>query len=139
MVAFLPVKTGDPFQIVFTHSIHLTDVVEKYRVLEDGHIEQYEFVFEQYGIGMPSNADEGQEFLYENGKFHIKNMGLLFSSIPVRNGKVVSKHRLVWGKQEEHLVWFNDYFSPGQWYTMKIENLSRWKVLKGVKIDDKRT
>ena len=138
MVAYLPVKTGDSFQIIFTHSIHLSDVLEKYRVLENGQIEQYEIVYGQYGIGMPSNAEDGQQFLYKDGKYHIQNMGLRFTSMNIRNGKTVSRHRLVWGREEEHLVWFNDYFLPGEWYTVKVENLPRWKVLKGVEIVDDR-
>lgn len=134
LIAFLPVKSGDTFQIIFTHSIHLTDVVEKYRVLEDGQIEQYEFVYEEYGIGMPANAEPGQQFLYEDGKFYIKNMNLRFPYMNVRNGKTVSKHRLAWDDNGEKMIWFNEYFNPGDWYTVKVENLPRWKTLKGVKI-----
>lgn len=95
MEAFLPLNKGDSFQIIFTHSIHLTDVVEKYRITDDLNIHQYEFVYEQYGIGMPSNAEEGETFVYEDGKYHIKDMKRIFPSIEVRSGKQVPKHRLV--------------------------------------------
>ena len=35
IAAYLPVKEGDTFQIIFTHSINLTDVIEKYRILPE--------------------------------------------------------------------------------------------------------
>lgn len=135
IVAYLPVDTGDTFQIIFTHSIHLTDVVEKYRVTGDNEIVQYEFIFEQFGIGMPNNAREGEIFTYEDGKYHIKNMNNRFPYIKIRNGKTVSRHRLVWGEEGENQVWFNDYFIPGEYYTIKVEDLTMWQALKGVKID----
>ncbi|MCU9615143.1 DUF1850 domain-containing protein [Caldibacillus lycopersici] len=136
IAAYLPVEAGDKFQIIFKHSIHLTDVIEKYKVTDDNRIQQYEMVYEQFGIGMPSNAEEGQSFVYEDGKYHIKGIDTKFDSMNIRNGKVVSEHRLVWGKQGEHMVWFNDYFIPGEWYKVKIKRLSLWQVLKGVKIHD---
>lgn len=134
--AYLPVETGDTFQIIFTHSIHLTDVIEKYRISVNDTIVQTEIVFEQFGIGMPANADAGGEFVYEDGKYRIKNLENEFPSINIRNGKTVSKHRLVWGKNDEHIVQFNKYFQPGAWYTVKVDQLSIWQMLKGVKIRD---
>lgn len=136
MEAFLPLQVGDNFQIVFTHSIHLTDVVEKYQVTESLHIKQYEIIFEEFGIGMPANASEGEEFAYEDGKYHIKNMNRNFPTINIRNGKTVSKHRLLWGNRAEHMVWFNTYFEPGAWFTLKIEKLSLWQMMNGVKIHE---
>ncbi|WP_164216996.1 DUF1850 domain-containing protein [Virgibacillus sp. YIM 98842] len=133
--AFLPVNDQDTFQIIFTHSIHLTDVVEKYIVLDNHHIKQYEFIYEEFGIGMPSNAQEGEEFVYEDGKYHIRNMENIFPELKVRNGKAVSEHRLVWG-EEEHMRYFNDYFEPGAWFTIKVDNLSLWQMMKGVRIHE---
>lgn len=134
--AFLPIEEGESFQTIYTHSIHLTDVVEKSRVTDDHQIMTYELVYEHFGIGMPSNAYEGETFVYEDGKYHIKNMERIFPSINIRNGKTVSKHRLVWGEEGEHIVWFNDYFKPGGLYTMKIDNLSLWQIMRGVKIHE---
>jgi len=133
--AFLPIDKGKTFAITFTHSIHLTDVVEKYRISDEGQIEQYEIVYEEFGIGMPSNAEEGAEFVYEGGRYHIKNLHNMFPSINVRNGKTVSENRLSWGEEHEKEVRFNEYFTPGDWFTIKVETLSIWDYLKGVKIN----
>lgn len=139
MQAFLPMRKGDTFQIIFKHSIHLTDVVEKYQITDNSKIKQYEIVYEHFGIGMPSNANEGETFAYEDGKYYIKNLDNIFSSINIRNGKTVSEHRLVWGPPddvERHLVRFNTYFKPGAWFTVKIEKISLWQYLTGVRIHD---
>src|SRR5690606_29367480 len=134
--AFLPIEEGDSFQIIFTHSIHLTDVVEIYEVLPDHSIRQNGMIYEHYGIGMPSNAAEEGTIEYEDGKIHIKDMNRVFPFINLRNGKTVPRHRLVWGDQNQHMVWFIDYFEPGARFTIKIDNLSLWQLLKGVKIRD---
>lgn len=137
--AYLPIQIDDTFHIIFTHSIHLTDVVEKYRVRSDYTIEEYEFVFEDFGIGMPSNAEKGERFITEDGKYYIKDMERVFPLLKIRNGKVVSEHRLVWGNKNEHQVYFNEYFKPGEYLTVKIDKLSLWQLLKGVKISNEKT
>ncbi|WP_228275865.1 DUF1850 domain-containing protein [Gracilibacillus oryzae] len=136
--AYLPVKEGETFHIAFTHSIHLTDVIEKYEVTADLEIKQNEIVYEHFGIGMPSNASEGEQFVYENGKYHIKNLNNIFPYINIRNGKTVSRNRLIWGEDNEHTVWFNQYFEPGAWFRMKVEKLTYWEYFRGVMIDGER-
>lgn len=140
--AFLPIHSGESFQIIFKHSIHLTDVVEKYDVTADLEIEQTEIIFEEFGIGMPSNAEGEEKFEYKDGKYHISNLNRVFKSINIRNGKTVSEHRLVWESEsddgnKEKKVWFNDYFDPGAWFTVKAEKISLMQYLKGVKIDER--
>ncbi|MEN2767170.1 DUF1850 domain-containing protein [Ornithinibacillus xuwenensis] len=134
--AYLPIEEGDSFQIIFTHSIHLTDVTEIYEVLSDQSIKQNEIIYEHYGIGMPANDTEGGTFVYEDGKYHIKDMNRIFPYINLRNGKTVPRHRLVWGERAEHMVWFNDYFQPGARFTIRVDKLSLWQYLKGVKIHE---
>lgn len=134
--AFLPVEDQDEFQIIFTHSIHMSDVVEKYVVLENQSIQQFEIVYEEFDVGMPANAEEGEDFVYEDDKYHIKNMENLFSEIKIRNGRTVSEHRLVWGAEQEYITDFNNYFAPGDWFTVRIDNLSLWQMIQGVRIHE---
>lgn len=139
IAAFLPIGVGDQFEIIFTHSIHLTDVVEKYHITKDRNIKQDEIIFEQFGIGMPSNAEAGETFEYKDGKYHITNLNNVFESMNIRNGKTVSEHRLRWkykNESQDKMVWFNEYFVPGAWYTVKVDKLSLWSYLKGVRIDE---
>lgn len=136
VVAYLPIEEGDSFQIIFTHSIHLTDVTEVYEVLPNHSLKQNEMIYEQYGIGMPANAPEGGTIEYVDGKIHIRDMNITFPHINLRNGKIVPRHRLVWGDNFEHIAWFKDYFEPGARFTVKYSKLSIWQLLKGVKIHE---
>ncbi|MBU8598158.1 hypothetical protein CHH78_16870 [Shouchella clausii] len=135
--AYLPLKPGDTFEIIYTHSIHRSDVSEKYVILDNLTIQQYEFVFEEFGIGMPSNANGKEQFVMEDGKYYIRNMENIFPSFALRTGTVVPEHRLVWGQHAEHIAWFADYFDPGAWFTVKMERLNLWQQLKGEEINDK--
>ena len=45
------------FDIRYTHSVHKTPVQESYYVSESGEIVQYELAYENFAIGMPSNAE----------------------------------------------------------------------------------
>lgn len=136
VAAFLPIKEGEEFQLIFKHSIHLKDVTEKYVVNKQQSIRQTEIIFEEFGIGMPANAQDGEEFSYENGKYHIKNLNNQFQQIKLRNGKVVSENRLVWGEHAENQIYLNEFFKPGDWFTLKIENLTLWQFLKGMRIHE---
>ncbi|SER55787.1 protein of unknown function [Gracilibacillus ureilyticus] len=136
--AFLPLETGDTFQFIFTHSIHLTDVVETYEVTDDLEIKQNEIAYEHFGIGMPSNAGEGEKFTYEDGKYRISKLDNIFSSINIRNGKTVSRNRLIWGNEGENLIWFNQYFDPGAWFKVKIKRITLWEYIRGVRIYEGR-
>lgn len=136
--AYLPMETGGEFELVFSHSIHRTDVTEKYTVTTDMEIEQYEIMYEQFGIGMPSNAGEGETFTYEDGVYHIKDLNNRFDEIKLRNGKTVSENRLGWEADSGGLkmVWLNDYFAPGALLTLRVEKMALWDMMKGVKIDE---
>lgn len=142
--AFLPLSAGDTFKIIFTHSIHLTDVEEKYVITDDLTIKQYEIVYEEFGIGMPSNAEEEETFEYEDGKYYVKDLDNYFPSMNIRNGKTVSENRLAWkyktshkeNPEEEHMIWFNEFFEPGAWFTVKVERLSFLEYWRGEKIHE---
>src|SRR5699024_8586660 len=89
-------------------SIHLTDVVEIYEVTADHRMKQSEIIFEQFGIGMPSNAEEGETFVYEDGKYHIQHMNHRFTSLNIRSRKNVSNHRLIGGVEGEEETLCNE-------------------------------
>jgi len=135
IAAYIPLKSGETFQIIFVHSIHLTDVTEKYELTKDKQIKQSEMIFSDFGIGMPYEVKEHEEIFYEDGFYHLINMDNRFDSMKIRNGKTVSKHRFVWSEgNKEHMIKFNDYFEPGAWFTVKHDKLSMLDLWKEVKI-----
>jgi len=138
VIAYRPLKQGDTFEIIFVHSIHLEDVTEKYVITEDNQIKQFEMVFSQFGIGMPSEVKEDEQIYYEDGFYHLTNINHVFDSLQIRNGKTVSEHRFVWkqkGKQRKQ-VYLNDYVNEGAWFTLKNEKLSLLDLLREVKIHE---
>jgi len=137
IAAYIPLKSGEMFQIIFVHSIHLTDVTEKYELIKDNQIKQSEMIFSDFGIGMPYEVKEHEKIFYEDGFYHLINMDNRFDSMKIRNGKTVSKHRFVWNEgNKEHKIKFNDYFEPGAWFTVKHDNLSMLDLWKEVKIHE---
>jgi len=136
--AILPLQAGDTFEIIFTHSIHLTDVIERYVIQDDLTIRQDEIVYEEFGIGMPANAEEDETFVYEDGKYKIKDLNNVFSEMKIRNGKTVSEHRLLWEETDNKtkMVRMNEYFNPGDWFTVKMERLTMWQYWREVKIHE---
>lgn len=138
IVAYVPLKAGDSFQIIFTHSIYLKDVTEKYEITTNKKIKQYEMIFSDFGIGMPYEVKDHEEIFYENGFYHVINMNNQFDSLKIRNGKTVSEHRFIWQEKnkKEKRVSFNDYFKPGAWFTVKSEELSLIDIWKEVKIHE---
>ncbi|WP_203363600.1 DUF1850 domain-containing protein [Bacillus sp. REN10] len=132
LLAYLPVQTSDTFQIQYTHSIHLTDVVETYQ-LKGGQIIQTELQYENFAIGMPSNAEGDEIFIKENGKYFIKNMSRAFPFIDLRIGQVKAEHQIHY---EEQVYQLADDLSPGIWVRIQPKRLSLWQQWKGVNIDE---
>ena len=138
IIAYSSVKPEDTFQIIFVHSIHLTDVTEKYEITEDNQIKQYEMIFSDFGIGMPSEVKAHEEIYYEDGFYHIIHMNNVFDSLQLRNGKTVSEHRFVWNDQDgkQQTVYLNDYMEPGALFTLKVDTLTLLDLWREVKIHE---
>src|SRR5690625_6954174 len=96
-------------------------------------------VFEQFGIGMPSVDGAGETLIYDEGKYYYGSGDQVFSELKIRNGKTVSKHRLSYQRENEKelsAALFNDYFEPGSWYTVKVDHITIWEMVKGMKINE---
>ncbi|MCM3567651.1 DUF1850 domain-containing protein [Neobacillus mesonae] len=129
--AYIPLKDEAYFKIKYTHSIHLTDVVESYKILPDGKIQQYELMYKNFAIGMPSDAENGERFVQKNGMYYIKNMKRIFSSFYIRIGQVRANHRLIYHKKEYTLA---QIFKPGASVKVEVRKLSLVQQMKGVNI-----
>ncbi|PLS16224.1 DUF1850 domain-containing protein [Bacillus sp. M6-12] len=131
VLAFLPIKKGERFSIMYTHSIHLSKVVETYKLKDTGEIQQVELVYEDFGIGMPENAGEGETFTKKDGKYYIGNMNRVFPQIDLRIGKVRANHTLLY---KNHSFPLKDSIEPGTWVRIKWKQLTLWQQLRGVNI-----
>lgn len=73
---YIDVGSDTLFQIRFTHSIHLTDVLETYEII-DNKIKMISMEYEDVAIGMPAYAEEGQTLIYEDGKYKLYSNTIL--------------------------------------------------------------
>ncbi|WP_246943970.1 DUF1850 domain-containing protein [Bacillus pinisoli] len=130
---YYPTQNLQSFKILYTHSIHLSDVIEIYKIIPKDLIMQTELIYEDYAIGMPSGPSEGEKFTIENGKMHITNMTRKFPYLDIRIGQVVSNHRLIIDGVTYEL---GNYVSPGSWVRVKMRKISNVEVWKGVKLHE---
>lgn len=136
VLAYLPVQKNNTFQIQYTHSIHLSEVKESYKILKSNKIEQIELMYDDTSVGMPSEADNGEIFVQENGHYYIKNMKRVFKSFNLSTGQVVANHRLIFKK---NIYPFKNFIKPGTFITIQVKKLSLFQLLKGVNIVDTGT
>ncbi|WP_299093923.1 DUF1850 domain-containing protein [uncultured Metabacillus sp.] len=131
LLAYLSLKQDKSFQIQYTHSIHLSDVFESYR-LSAKHIVQTELSYEDFAVGMPSNAEGDEVFEEVDGRYYIRNMNRSFPFIDLRIGQVRANHRLIY---KDKTYTLSNYIKPGTWVRISVTKLSIWQQLKGVSIN----
>jgi hypothetical protein len=133
ILAYIPVGETQEFSIKYTHSIHLSDVIETYKVTSNDEIKQIELEFSDFSVGMPENASDGEVFEQKNGKYFIKNMNRIFPHFDLRTGKVRANHTVVFRKKNYSL---NEYIKPGTWIRIEVINMNLYQQWKGVNIID---
>lgn len=132
IAAFL--KMEDPsFQIKYTHSIHLSEVLESYKVLSDGTLQMVELEYEDFNIGMPSNAGEGETFVEKDGKYFIKNMKRELANFRLFIGDVDAGLSFLAGGSEFDL---KKTLERGKSYTFQVQRLSFFQQLEGVNLNE---
>jgi hypothetical protein len=129
--AYIPVKKETHFGIKYTHSIHLSDVIESYKITRDQRIQQYELMYEDFAIGMPSNAENGETFEQINGAYYIKNMKRNFPFFHLRIGQVRANHTVIYENKEYPL---SRSIKPGTSVKVEIRKLNIFKQWEGVNI-----
>lgn len=131
ILCFIPISEGDRFKIKYTHSIHLSDVIESYQITEQREIRQYELEYEDFAIGMPSQPAEGESFEMKDGKYYIKNMNRRFDNFILRVGKVRANHTFV---QDNLSFPLSKAIQPGTSVKIQVEKINLLQQLRGVNI-----
>lgn len=131
LLAFFPINKDSTFQIKYTHSIHLSDVLESFKMTDSGYLQLYELEYEDFAVGMPANAENGEKFIEKDGKYHIQNMKRIFPMIDLRIGQVKANHTIIY---HEKLYPLSKSIEPGTWVRVKMKQLSLFQQLKGVNI-----
>ncbi|MGD7023968.1 DUF1850 domain-containing protein [Rossellomorea vietnamensis] len=129
----MPSSEEREFSILYTHSIHLSDVMETYKTDDESNIVQITLVYEDTAIGMPGGA-EGEEVFErtEDGKYKISNMNRSFPHIDISIGQVAANHRFIYNEKVYRLA---DYFEKGALIRMSVQEQSFFQLWKGVILD----
>jgi hypothetical protein len=88
-------------------------------------------MYEDFAIGMPSNAENGETFEQINGAYYIKNMKRDFPYFHLRIGQVRANHTVIFKNKEYPL---SHSISPGTSVKVEIRKLNFFKQWEGVNI-----
>lgn len=132
LLAYLSVEEENTFQIKYTHSIHLTEVIETYE-LSNKQIKQIELSYDTFAVGMPSGPEGNEVFERKNGRYIISNMNRTFPFIDLSTGQVVANHRAVYMGKEYEL---KTYIKPGTWVRISYETMNLFQLMRGVKMNE---
>ncbi|WP_353949329.1 DUF1850 domain-containing protein [Sporolactobacillus sp. Y61] len=130
LLASLPVDEKDHFQIVFTHSVHLSDVCEEY-VLKEGKIYPFQLTYSDTAVGMPANAGDGESFSVKNGKYRIQNLKGAYHGLNLTIGAIVANHRMIYQGKTYSL---KNNFGPGKNILITYKKISYWSLWRGGKL-----
>lgn len=137
---FTEMRTNDPnmyyiiigeekrFEIRFTHSIHLTDVLESYEITNDNHIKLESMEYEDVAVGMPAYAEEDQLLTYNNGKYTLVYKNKLLTNFTLYIGDI--NYDLYFHYQEEEYN-LKKELNRGSSYLVEVKNISLYEKLKG--------
>ncbi|MEK4423854.1 DUF1850 domain-containing protein [Solibacillus sp. FSL K6-1523] len=134
-VNYVLLDSANDFQIVFTHSIHLSDVIESYRALTSNELQLVSMEYSDVAIGMPGYAEKGQTLTYEDGVYTLRYDHAKLPNFTLHIGSVQHKLILRYGDEEYDL---KDNLKKGKSYFVEVRKLSFYEKMKGVKLNDKK-
>lgn len=129
---YIALNKEQQFEIVFTHSIHLTDVKERYQVLENGDIQLLSMQYEDVAIGMPSYAEEGQTLIYEDGVYTLSYDEAVLQNFTLYIGDIDAALTLYSAGSEFNL---KQQLIRGKSYVVEAKKLSLYDKMKGVEFE----
>ncbi|MEG0473757.1 MAG: DUF1850 domain-containing protein [Solibacillus sp.] len=135
IVNYVLLDSGNDFQIVFTHSIHLSDVIESYRVLTSYELQLVSMEYSDVAIGMPGYAEKGQALTYEEGVYTLRYDDAKLPNFTLHIGAVQHKLMLRYGEEEYDL---KENLKKGKAYFTEVRKISFYEKMKGVKLNVKK-
>lgn len=133
---YLSVHDEKLFQIKFTHTIHLTDVIESYELVPENLIRLVSMEYEDVAIGMPSYAEAGQTLTYENGVYTLRYDDVMLNDFTLYIGSVDYDLLFLYEGQQIDL---KKELTKGNSYLFQIRKISLYEKMKGVKMHGRKT
>lgn len=128
-VIYIPFHKDElAFQFVYTHSIHLSDVVEYYEVTSDLFIRALAMEYEDLAIGMPGYAEEGETLTIEDGKYRLTFAANIMPSFTMHISNISSKQHFLYNDVEYDL---KKVLKKGSSYIFDLKKISFYQWLRG--------
>ncbi|WP_144511239.1 DUF1850 domain-containing protein [Bacillus sp. FJAT-22090] len=128
-VHYIPIEDDNQtFQIRYTHSIHKTDVVEFYKVINKSKIQLLKMVYTDLAIGLPGFAEEGQTFEEKDGKYILTYNNEVIDSFTILIGNINLDLVLQYEGREIDL---KKALQRGKSYLVEIKKISLYQQMKG--------
>ncbi|MFZ5687895.1 MAG: DUF1850 domain-containing protein [Bacillota bacterium] len=106
-----PVRRGEEFKLIFTHSVTLRQIEEIYRVTADRQIAIKEMVFDEPGPNLPASPEGNTKWIFEKDHWRVVDYDTVLPEIPLLVAQQVADHRLKIGGKIVSLV---QLAGPGQ-------------------------
>ena len=128
-VVYIPFHNDNyTFQFIYTHSIHLSDVVEYYEVTDDFFIRAVAMEYEDLAIGMPGYAEEGETLTLEDGKYRLTHASNNMPSFTMHISNISSKQHFLYDDVEYDL---KKVLKKGSSYLFSLKKISIFQWWKG--------
>lgn len=131
-VHYVPTEGDQSFQIRYTHSIHKTDVVESYKIINKSKIQLLKMVYTDLAIGLPGYAEEGQTFEEKDGKYILTYNNEVIDSFTILIGNIDLDLVLQYGNNEIDL---KKSLERGKSYLVEVKKISIYQQMKGEKMN----
>jgi len=128
---YINVSKDSEFHIRFTHSIHLTDVIESYQITNLNKLKLLSMEYEDVAIGMPAYAEEDQTLSYENGRYKLSYKDKKLDNFTLYIGDVDYDLYFNYEGEEYDL---KKSLNRGSSYLFEVKKISIYDKLKGVLI-----
>lgn len=126
---YIPIHNDDfTFQFIYTHSIHLSDVVEYYEVTDDFSIRALAMEYEDLAIGMPGYAEEGETLTIEDGKYRLTYAWSTMPNFTMHISNISSKQHFLYHNEEYDL---KKILKKGSSYLFSLKKISIFQWWKG--------
>lgn len=129
---YILMEDEQAFEIRYVHSIFLTNVFEQYIVTPRDQIQFLSMNYENVGIGLPGYAEQGETLTVEDGIYTLTFENRVVDSFVLFVGDVDADLAFRYKGEEVNL---KEYLTRGKSYMFKVERLSLYEMMKGVKLN----
>lgn len=130
---YIELSGEEVFQIRYTHSIHLTDVLETYEITNTNELKLVSMEYEDVAIGMPSYAQEGESIAYNNGKYILSYENKRLPDFTLYVGDIETELYFIYNNYPYNL---KTILQRGKSYLFQVKRISLFEKWKGAVLTD---